>query len=1693
TASSFRSSEFPHVAVNPINGDVFVTYNNKGAGTDKADIFLVVSTNGGTNWSVPAKINDDVTTTDQWQPTIAISPNGSQVGVFYYSRQEDPANNLFKFYGRIGSVSGSTVTFDPSFAVSDVASLPEFGRDAVINSVYMGDYNHAVATSDAFHVLWADNRDDLPGGAPRKDPNVYYKRIPTTENFGWAQGIVTNLNGGAPLGGVVIDFVENVPKTGSTTDGSGFYFVGALVDTPGTTANFTLRARKFGFLDTTLAVTLTRSDTLTQNFAMTPLDLVVTKSEISFPETPVPGMSVDSLVARNQGTSPLNLSSLTTTNPDFAVSPPSATIPAGDSVTVYVTYTPAVEGVDTGRVVIISNSVYTPRKDVVLDGTGIGVPVFLTSIDSLSRIVEGGVRDSISFYVRNEGTTAGEFAARAVMFPRAPLNGAANQPIIIPMSVRRAQSTSRVNPYVPIVHPEDEFANGPVTRFQAPKTPQSQQFNELSLNSSSPLQQVPELLYYKFDETGGNATTNFASPGVGTNPAPVNGLTMGGSGQFTSALVGNGGTSGSNNVNTGWATNLGTGAWTISLWISNLPVNTTLYYLFGDVGASTFRCFIGGVAGAGGIALRGGGGPDLYILGAAPGPNVVTYTYDPALPSNQLKAYFNGALTAQATATYSISGTGMLVGGYSTVTGLPAGGLLDEFRVYNRALDAFEISSTWNIELGGGVWFSVAPTQGTVALGDSVLMKAFFDATDPAVYNDPGEYFGRLDFMATNSSLADTLRIPARMFVEPSDTGILVVDSDALEFGNVPVNAESTLTVTVRNIGAQTVNVTDINISNPNFTANPTSFTLGSLGTQDVDVTFMAPAPPGLQTGTLSFVSNAASAQTVALMGTSVGVPDFLASVDSLTQSIEGGTRDSILFYMRNNGTGSGDFVATAIMFPQTGPNGTPGKPIVVPAVVRPAKAPANNQIGWSDAAADGHDPASGVSVSQRIEASLVDPQYYNFNTGGAGNTFPFNVTAGKRIQWLYLPGDFGQPTPAPQGRITTLYFRISTGGSGTYTDLSIAMGQTTLTDLPAGDWYSGPLQPVYFRASVDLAAATGEWVSIQLDVPFAYDPSQSLVIDINQCARSGTGMSTFHTGISGVKRNASLVGASCPLPYANTSTLVAHCGIDVSGGTWFSIDPTAGTVAVGDSILMKAYFDATDPEVYNNPGNYFGQLKVEATNSDLADTLRIPVRLFVVPPAGPRMTVDVDSLAFGDVEIDSSRTLPLVVRNIGAAPLMVTGISMSDTSFSAVPTNFTLASLETLSVSVTFTAPAPGATHMGTMGFVSNDPSAPTVSLQGRSIGIANVVIQPDSFFFATSFGDSVDGTITIRNTGLGELMYSSLVVGGFVGQDSTEVGSAALSLATSSALMRGGVVQVTSSVQLNEIKSWLVITTTRELRFIVYENTSGTSFDKIFETVVASSGTGGPQWYSSGPVNVELEAGKTYAIGVNWPALTGLTYHWQASAPVPVPITFGNITGGLAQSTFPPPATITQGALTSLYYTQLVTSSSQWLNILSGGAGTVASGDTAYLGFRAYTSPLSQGNFQAAIRVQSNDPMAPTISVPVVLDIVTGLAADGALIPETYELYQNFPNPFNPTTQIKFGLPVQSLVTLKIYNVLGQEVTSLTNDVKSAGFYTMQWNGTNKSGAQISSGVYFYSLEAKAIDGSNTFRNIKKMLMLK
>ncbi|MBS3945778.1 MAG: T9SS type A sorting domain-containing protein [Melioribacter sp.] len=91
---------------------------------------------------------------------------------------------------------------------------------------------------------------------------------------------------------------------------------------------------------------------------------------------------------------------------------------------------------------------------------------------------------------------------------------------------------------------------------------------------------------------------------------------------------------------------------------------------------------------------------------------------------------------------------------------------------------------------------------------------------------------------------------------------------------------------------------------------------------------------------------------------------------------------------------------------------------------------------------------------------------------------------------------------------------------------------------------------------------------------------------------------------------------------------------------------------------------------------------------------------------------------------------------------------------------------------------------------------------------------------------------------------------------------------------------------------------------------------------------------------------------------------------------------------------------------------------------------------------------------------------------------------VPDNYQLYQNYPNPFNPSTTIVYQLPSSSWVTLKVFDMLGREVTTLVNEYKQAGRYNCEWRIDN---GELSSGVYFYTIKA-----GNFFKS-EKMILIK
>jgi len=104
-------------------------------------------------------------------------------------------------------------------------------------------------------------------------------------------------------------------------------------------------------------------------------------------------------------------------------------------------------------------------------------------------------------------------------------------------------------------------------------------------------------------------------------------------------------------------------------------------------------------------------------------------------------------------------------------------------------------------------------------------------------------------------------------------------------------------------------------------------------------------------------------------------------------------------------------------------------------------------------------------------------------------------------------------------------------------------------------------------------------------------------------------------------------------------------------------------------------------------------------------------------------------------------------------------------------------------------------------------------------------------------------------------------------------------------------------------------------------------------------------------------------------------------------------------------------------------------------------------------------------------------------------GMVQSSEGIPTQFALQQAFPKPFNPVTSIRYQLPIQSRVGLRVYSMLGQLIAELINEEEHPGFKQVEWNA-----GSVASGLYFYRFEATSVsDPSRTFTQVRKMLLVK
>jgi len=126
--------------------------------------------------------------------------------------------------------------------------------------------------------------------------------------------------------------------------------------------------------------------------------------------------------------------------------------------------------------------------------------------------------------------------------------------------------------------------------------------------------------------------------------------------------------------------------------------------------------------------------------------------------------------------------------------------------------------------------------------------------------------------------------------------------------------------------------------------------------------------------------------------------------------------------------------------------------------------------------------------------------------------------------------------------------------------------------------------------------------------------------------------------------------------------------------------------------------------------------------------------------------------------------------------------------------------------------------------------------------------------------------------------------------------------------------------------------------------------------------------------------------------------------------------------------------------------------------------------------------GHYQITLTVTDNAGAQASIEETIHIAVIVGLADGTLAVPEEFRMFHNYPNPFNPTTTIRFAIPKSSRVTLSIYDLNGRIIERLVDEQKEPGYYSVQWNAS-----RYSSGMYFYKIQA------GNFQEVKKCLLIK
>jgi hypothetical protein len=832
-----RVNDFPRIAVDKTgggrNGWIYIVapeINRAPAGSD-ADIVFHRSTDGGTTWSPGIRVNQDALNNgkSQFFPAICVDAGGG-INVCYYDNRNYPSfADSCEFYMSRSLDGGNTWT---DIKVSDHAFRP---KSAPGVSAFMGDYVGIAAGNGKVWPMWQDDR---PGNY-----DVWTAGIQTTENFGWVKGIVSNLSGGAPVSNVAIDFTQSVPQVQGLSNASGAYVAGARVDTPGTTVNLTMRARKFGFVDTTLNVTLTRNDSLTRNFSIRPAP----GGTLQIHAYRLPNIGMKAAVTVTFNGSPVINDSTNAVTGLFSTPLPTGTYQVVvDPPSPYGTKRFASVVINAGQTTQVEAELHA-----VLEFNPTAVRDTLPVGGSRSKTLQliNTTTDTVAFRITDDNALA-----------RARVSKPAVQP--------------SPNPPPAVVRPKG-----------APDT----EHGDTPTGGGG-----PDAFGYRWvdsDSVGGGVTYNWVD--ITTVGTPVTSWTGGtDDGSFSATLPWSFPFYGNSYTNFFFTTNGWLGFNSPSTEYSNTAIPSTAVpnnaiYVWWD---------------------------DLQVTGTS-GPATVYY-YNDVANSRYIIQYYNIRHLSATTDTLNfeviLKPNGEILMQYNRMVATPtnitsatigienANGTVGLQVVYNAAYMHNNLAIKFY--LPDAPWISENPTVGRINPGATQNVSVTFDATGLTAGTT---YNANIFVDATHPDVSGAFSVPASLRVQTATGPLIALNKTAITYPPTPLGQNRRDSVTARNVGDATLNITSITSNNPRYVVTPASGTVNPGDSLKIRITY-TPTVAGTDTGRIIILSNSqgTTRRDITLSGSGYGVALIVAKPDSFVVTRPRGTDTTrVTLRIRNSGT----------------------------------------------------------------------------------------------------------------------------------------------------------------------------------------------------------------------------------------------------------------------------------------------------------------------------------------------------------------------------------------------------------------------------------------------------------------------------------------------------------------------------------------------------------------------------------------------------------------------------------------------------------------------------------------------------------------------------------------------------------------------------------------------------------------------